>query len=355
MNGLGLAGNLISLVIIALLIILFYPQLITAIKVASSIISNNLGPNFNFPNSTQNTQSNKNVKFGPIINYTLYLINKDRSNYGLSNVTLSPILSGQQHAESMLQNNYFSHWDIYGMKPYMRYTLVGGQESVQENIAYTKEGLKACIGSFCTTYGNINVTRSLKQMEYNMVYNDSQCCNNGHRYNILDPKHNQVSIGVAYNGSSVYLVEDFVNNYINWLNNTPKINSNMEALLEGSIINGYKLSSIEISYDEQISNMSRSALDRTSEYSYGPTIAGVVGDPLNYYPSITTIVADTYYKKGSNFFVSFNMDKLIKGNGPGEYTIVTWLNGTTPNSSFVGSTYTIFVNSSGGIYTPSNV
>src|SRR5690242_9097656 len=52
--------------------------------------------------------------------YALSLINNDRAQYGLSPVTLSNEPSAQQHSQSMLDNHYFSHWDMYGMKPYMR-------------------------------------------------------------------------------------------------------------------------------------------------------------------------------------------------------------------------------------------
>ncbi len=85
------------------------------------------------------------------------------------------------------------------MKPYMRYTLLGGNGVVDENIAYMYNS------------SGINAVNALKEMEYNFMYNDYNCCNNGHRKNILTPQHNEVSIGVAFNATSVYLVEDFIN------------------------------------------------------------------------------------------------------------------------------------------------
>jgi uncharacterized protein YkwD len=349
----GWLTTIVLLIILAVLVVIFYPKIISTIQLLSTLISNpNGGSNFIFPNST--SHSSQNISYGPLINYTLSLINKDRATYGLSNVTVSATTSAQQHANSMLQYNYFSHWDIYGMKPYMRYTLVGGTGAVQENVAYTKSGVKACLASYCSTYGNLNITAALAQMEYNMMYNDSGCCNNGHRDNILNPEHNQVSIGVAYNSTTIYLVEDFVNNYITWFNNTPSINNN-EVSLKGALAPGYTLSSVEIAYDPPVTNMSVAQLDQTSDYSYGQAVAGVVSSPLAYYPTITTIDADTYYTQGNDFLVSFNMGKLITQYGPGEYTISLWLNGTTTNASFIGSTYTIFVNSNNSTYTPSNV
>jgi uncharacterized protein YkwD len=356
----GLLSNILLIVLIAIFIILFYPRISLFTQLVESFISNELpglgiGHKINFPNASQYNQSAQSINAEPTINYALFLINKDRSSYGLPNVTLSSTTSGEQHAGSMLINNYFSHWDIYGMKPYMRYARVGGRGAVQENIAYTKSGVQACIGTICTNYGNLNVTTALAHMEYNMIYNDSLCCNNGHRDNILDPNHNQVSIGIAYNSTTVYFVEDFINNYITWFNNTPSVNTANKVMLEGGIANNYKLSSVEVSYDLPVLNMSRDQLSHTGEYGYGTPVAGIVGNPLDYYPSLNTIVADSYYTQGNDFLVNFNMGKLIKDNGPGEYTVAIWLNGTTTNSSFVGATYTVFVNSTGIAYKPSNV
>ncbi|MGI0100815.1 MAG: CAP domain-containing protein [Candidatus Micrarchaeaceae archaeon] len=351
----GIVADIILLVLIVIVVAVFWPKISAFLQIAGTLVSNKVnGYNFSFPNSSSAALSTQLINDGPLVNYTLALINKDRETYNLSNVTLSQTASAQQHADSMMQYDYFSHWDIYGMKPYMRYTLVGGTGAMQENIAYMKSGIKTCIGSLCTVYGNLNITAALQQMEYNMMYNDSVCCNNGHRDNILDGNHDQVSIGIAYNSTSAYLVEDFINNYITWLNDTPKVNGS-KVTLEGSVDPGYNISTIEVTYDPPVSPMSVYQLDNTSDYSYGQAIAGVVGNPLDYYPSLSTIVADTYYTRANDFLVSFDISKLTGHYGAGEYTIALWLNGTYANSSFLGSTYTIFINSNGTAYTPSNV
>ncbi|MDE1855541.1 MAG: CAP domain-containing protein [Candidatus Micrarchaeota archaeon] len=281
--------------------------------------------------------------------YALGLINADRHQYGLGNVTLSNEPSGQQHSDSMIVNNYFSHWDIYGMKPYMRYTLVGGTGAVSENIAFRESAACGIFG--CN--GNINVKQALQQMEYDMMYNDSACCNNGHRYNILDPNHNQVSIGIAYNASSVYFTEDFIDNYIAW-SSYGIDNATQEMYLQGTLQGGYKLNSVQVSYDQQVQDMSKAQLAATSSYSYGTTVAGVVSSPLYYYTGIETIDADRYTVSGNSFNVAFSMKNLISKYGAGEYTVMVWLNGTS-GSGFVGSTYTVFVNSQGTVYTPNAV
>lgn len=299
----------------------------------------------------QNQNSTTTVASGTSYDYyVLSLINKDRNQFGLGNVTLSGETSGQQHTQSMLDNHYFSHWDIYGMKPYMRYTLVGGLGAVSENIAFNSS--RECVGSLCK--GTVNVQEALKAMEYSMMYNDSACCNNGHRDNILDPNHNQVSIGISYTTGIVYLAEDFVDNYISWNNGGPGFATNDQVSLSGSIQQPYVLSSVLITYEPPVASMSPSELNQTSSYGYGQQVAGVVGDPLYYYSGIKTILASRYSTSGNQFNIDFSMHDLINQYGAGEYTLMMTLNGTS-GGEFVGSTYTLFIDSSDQPYVPSAV
>jgi uncharacterized protein YkwD len=290
------------------------------------------------------------IQESQLANYTLQLINKDRAAYNLPPVTLASEPSGQQHAESMLISGYFSHWDLYGMKPYMRYTLLGGNGSVAENIAY--ESTKVCDFGICS--GNINPDQSLQNMEYSMMYNDSACCNNGHRDNILDPSHNEVSIGVAYNSSTIYLVEDFVDSYITWSGNTPAYANGGSVYLNGEISPGYNLSQIYIAYDYPLQAFAPTGVP-SGTYGYGQEIAGVVGNPLYYYPNFTTIYASRYSVVSGKMDVAFSMEKLVKNFGAGEYTVILILNNSASRSSFAGATYTIFINSTGQQYIPGAV
>ncbi len=346
----GAVADLIFIIVIVIIVLIFWPKILALIRLGTSFISN---PQQKY-NFTLNNQTPQDICYGPSINYTLMLINKDRAANGLPNVTLSCTPSAQQHADSMLEYNYFSHWDIYGMKPYMRYTLLGGTGAVQENVAYKLSGVHACLGSICESYGNVNVTSAIESLEYNMMYNDSTCCHDGHRDNILSPDHNEVSIGVAYNSTSVYLVEDFVDDYVTWLNNTPSFSSDT-VYLKGVTSQNTKLSTIEVVYDPSVSDMNGQQLDNTSDYSYGNSAAGVVGSSLDYYPNITTILANNYYNNGNDFDINFNMQKLIGTYGAGEYTVILWMNNTETSSSFLGATYTIFINGDGQEFTPNNI
>jgi uncharacterized protein YkwD len=155
--------------------------------------------------------------YGAIANFTLGVINADRQTAGLQPVTLSSVPSGQQHADSMAFYGYFSHWDNQGYKPYMRYSLLGGTGSVEENAALNycttsqPNSTQQDIAAPCSLR---TVENAINGSEWMMMNNDTACCSNGHRANIMDPIHNQVSLGVAYNSTTVFLVEDFENSYI---------------------------------------------------------------------------------------------------------------------------------------------
>jgi uncharacterized protein YkwD len=125
-----------------------------------------------------------------LASYALQQINADRAANGTGPVSLGYNQAAQQHADSMLYYGYFSHFDTQGYKPYMRYSLLGGHGADFENIAY----FSYSIDHFTSTSV---VEQGIRDLEHSMVYNDSACCNNGHRYNILDHLHNIVSIGLA--------------------------------------------------------------------------------------------------------------------------------------------------------------
>jgi uncharacterized protein YkwD len=285
--------------------------------------------------------------------FTLRQINQEREKFGVPNVTLSNVTSGQQHAESMLYYNYFSHWDTFGMKPYMRYTLLGGKEAVDENVAYNEQVNETCLGPVCSVR-QINVTAAITRMNDQMLYNDSICCNNGHRNNTLNPNHNQISIGVAYNRTTIYLVEDFINNYITWLNGTPGlVKDSQDVYLNGLTDGNTKFSFIQINYDPTPQNLSDGMLAATKSYDQGQPVAGVAYGPY-YYENVQTIDASTYNVNGDYFDVGFNMSSVIKNYGAGVYTIDLFLTNST-GGKFLGTTYSIFINGNGQPYTPTDV
>jgi uncharacterized protein YkwD len=291
--------------------------------------------------------------YGDIANFTLGLINEDRQSAGLQPVTLSSVPSGQQHADSMAYYGYFSHWDNQGYKPYMRYTLLGGTGSVEENVA-----LNYCTTSEPNSTQDIAAPCSLQTVEnaisgseWMMMNNDTACCGGGHRANILDPIHNQVSLGVAYNSTTVFLVEDFENNYIG---SESLLVSGSVVTFQGSILSYQKgwmesESGAEISvyFDPTPSNISLSDLrmltscDQYSELSEPASCqyqgAYTSGTPIStvFYPCPAgrecnssgnyTYAQQWQMKYGtSDFDIVFSISALEAAYGSGVYTFYLW-------------------------------
>ncbi len=304
---------------------------VVLLLISSSTLQNLLGPKESTSTFVQSlngdsgnaTLSNLDItypsNYEALLNYTLGIINENRTSEGLAPVTLSPIPSGQQHADSMLQNDYFSHWDTQGYKPYMRYSLLNGVGFVEENIAFEYSGFPA----FTSTQ---SVERVLGDLEWQMMNNDSACCNNGHRDNILNPYHNRVSIGIAYSSSYVYLVQDF-ETYLATLN-TP-IAQGDSITLEGNTSQTLDPTSVQIFYDSTPTSLSPSTLNQAYDgpYDQGSFVGGVVAPCDNIFSSCEkftqgiTVGATTWAINSDAIEIQFSLANFVQIDGAGVYTI----------------------------------
>jgi len=244
-----------------------------------------------------------------LVNYALSLINKDRSDHGLSHVSLSLIKSGQDHADNMFEYYFFSHWDTNGYKPYMRYTLAGGQGSVAENIAWHYSS------------NSFDAKDAIKDLEWQMMYNDAEW-DWGHRDNILNPFHNKVSIGIAYDNDNLYFVQDFENDYIEW--STMSISQNGEVTMSGSFQSeGLSAESVNIFYDPLPAKLTSEKL-KGSTYSGSYTPGTFVGMGLpSGWESVKgiTITAQTWVQTDKSFQIIFDLSQAFDAYGKGVYTL----------------------------------
>lgn len=237
-----------------------------------------------------------------LVNYALNLINSDRQSNGMANVTLSPVSAVQNHSDDMLENNYLSYWDTNGYKPHMRYTLAGGLGAVSENMA-----------SVTVIGGTLNPFDAITNLE-NLIMLSSQ------KTNILYPFHNEVSIGISYNSTTLYLVEDFENDHIAWTTLT-QINGNVTMV--GTLdLTAQSPQWIAVYYDAT-STLSPQQLD-TSPYYNSPcdlgTLIGAVLPNNNTRPGII-IKPQTWSLTGQDFQINFSLDYLFQTYGKGVYTL----------------------------------
>jgi uncharacterized protein YkwD len=305
-------------IIIGAIIWLAYPTLVNLNQ--SPLVSPSPSPTTPVPTTTPyastlpDTIPSETTIHEEIVDYVLSLINSDRKDYDLQNVTLSSIDSGQRHAENMLENNFFSHWDTNGYKPYMRYTLAGGKGSVAENCA-------AQLGFYS------DLKEALKGMEWRMMYDDADS-DWGHRDNILDPLHNKVSIGTAFDNNDVYLVQDFEDDYVSW----STLSLSTQVVMEGTILKaGEPISQVAIYFDNPMP-LTTQQLDNPpydSSYDAGTYVGMVVSPPpvgSHYLPPEEgiLIVADTWNEAGQNFNIEFDMSTAFAQYGTGVYTLYPW-------------------------------
>lgn len=134
-------------------------------------------------------------------------INKDRARARLAPVRWDEMasLAGQLHAEDMLRNDYFSHWDLYGYGPDHRYALIGGTDVVAENIHM-----------FWQRYDNGDPVPFSDWEQIIKNAEESLMNSPGHRKNILTPAHTHVGVGIAYDAEKgeMRLSQEFINHYL---------------------------------------------------------------------------------------------------------------------------------------------
>jgi len=271
--------------------------------------------------------------------FALAQINADRAANGTGPVSLDYNQAAQQHADSMLYYGYFSHYDTQGYKPYMRYTLLGGLGADYENVAFYGAQFRSTTA----------VEDAVKSLEHLMVYNDSACCNNGHKFNILNPLHNQVSIGIAYNSNYVYFDEEFENNYLN-LNFSvtgPSASDPYYVTMTGTPTQAVATpDSIYIAFDNTTVPETRAQLSNgPREYGPGTLVGGILPrEPFlgtcAQFTAGTTVCADTWKFTSSNVDIAFSLKEFVKNYGPGVYTVYL-ITGVSTSSAL--TTISIFV------------
>ncbi len=100
-------------------------------------------------------------------------------------LAFNPILtsSARQHAQDMVMNKYFSHYNLAGQSPTTRAAALGYKDGVGENIA----------GSGATNVGDILQSHFDLMVDYNNIDTSDPL---GHRYNVLDSDYTEIGVGV---------------------------------------------------------------------------------------------------------------------------------------------------------------
>jgi len=132
----------------------------------------------------------------PFIQAAFGYINDDRGRNGSPPVQLSPELSrvAQAYAEFLMRTNTFAHVDPYGHNPEDRARNMGVMVPVAENLALEESSFE-------------DPSILVRRAEAGMMAEPPNQIN--HRFNILNPRHHYVGVGVARVGGKIILVQEF--------------------------------------------------------------------------------------------------------------------------------------------------
>ncbi|MEM3403388.1 MAG: CAP domain-containing protein [Nitrososphaeria archaeon] len=246
-----------------------------------------------------------------LVSYALEVINHDRETFGLASVELGDNIAAQKHSEDLVRLSVLSHWGADGMKPYMRYSVYGGKNYVQENV-----GVMFLVGK--ASPPSVEEMKSyIRELEHEMIYNDS-AANWGHRDNILDPAHTHVNIGIDYTNNMFVMVQDFENVYINW--NVFEVNDT-QVTLDGSLLKDLEAYLFVVFYDPLPEPLTREQLlgpPYNNGYFFGEKIGAVLNK--GYEVDIPYVYATKWYQSGLDFSIEFDLSPFVQKDGV--YTIL---------------------------------
>jgi uncharacterized protein YkwD len=278
-----------------------------------------------------------------LIQYVLNRINKDRADFGLLPVELSSNQAAQMQAEDVFRTKQISHWMTNGEKPYMTYTQYDGEGSVQQNVAiagFSPEQYEQCMTNVLVKCEEIEPLSTIDQLQYEMLYNDKECCNDGHKDNILNPRHTHVSIGIVYDQYYLALVQNFENNY-----GLDVEVEDSEIEISGTLLDG-QLDHIAIYYDEMPTRAVYEQNKHLLSYSAGELVTVVVKPlpPGYYYESlegIDVIEADRWTVQRDSINIGFDLADAVDEDGV--YTLFAIVK--DGEETFDVTSYSVFVDS----------
>jgi uncharacterized protein YkwD len=209
-------------------------------------------------------------------------INVHRQAEGLSSVKLDELAgeAATRHCENMVgYGRYTRHIDTDGYKPYHRFSRLGGVAYVQENVTWTSNG------GFMESETVKSFVNRLIELHDNFYEEDESSPTTGHRDNILDPEHNRVGIGFAYDDEVTCYAEEFTNSYLLSLAVEPDVDRNGLSLaatgmvtLSGQTIAGVEVTSATVYYEPLPRELSVSQAEKESNV---PVKYPVDRDPID--------------------------------------------------------------------------
>lgn len=275
----------------------------------------------------------------PLKQLMLELINEARREAGAPDVRLGTNAAAQLHAEQAVAGCFTGHWGLDGLKPYMRYSLLGGYQGNAEN-AYGSSFYRADAGPCAvhTSPDRPDLGQLVREAMTGWLHSP------GHRRTLLDPSHRLVNIGLAWRGGEHYIfraVQHFEGDYVRL--NAPVSLVAGVLTLSGRIVNGASLQTdLVVYHDPQPQPQSRASLALTSAYCGGcpaaavlpsanwtyrsttpdcvePTLAGPRAD--GGWIDLPVIAAQRWKVDGTTFDIRADLSSALRRFGAGVYTV----------------------------------
>ncbi len=281
-----------------------------------------------------------------LVQSALVAINKDRETFGVPPVALSSNQAAQVHAEDVFRNKQISHWMSNGEKPYMTYTRYYGMGAVSQNVAiagFSKAQYEECLNNILYDCERIDAVKTVEELQYEMMYDDKECCDDGHRNNILNEYHTHVSIGIVYDEYYLAFVQNFENNY--GLQIETRGN---QAIISGKFMEG-DIRYVSVLYDPSPDPAIYEQNKKSLSYSAGKLVANVVKPlPLGYYyekpEGYSLIVADRWdVSKDNDVHITFDLARSVSDDGV--YTISAVASEGEDQEIFEVASRSVFVDS----------
>lgn len=259
-------------------------------------------------------------------------INRDRTAAGRKPVAYAPELSAaaDRHAAEMVREDYSSHWNRAGWKPYMRYSQAGIRDATAENVA-------AYWCSGCAF--NLQKLRS-EALNSHQSFMDEEPPLDGHRKSILDPAHTHAGIGLAFSNTGFRMIELFSGRYVELEALPLRVKLHQNFRVRGRVqARDMELLSISVFYEPLPEPMTPAQLKQT--YSYG-----LPDEERSERPSL--LGTFRRYTDGTLGTVEmgaggwFQVPLVFWKQRPGVYTIAVWIR-REKEAAFIAATASMFV------------
>jgi len=252
--------------------------------------------------------------------YVLSLVNHDRKEAGLSPLMWdeTAAVAGRRHAEDMARHGYTAHWGTDGSVPEQRYTEAGGTHLAFENAACFFDGSTRELDAGAK-YDPVE----LEKIETAFMAETPP--NDGHRQNILKPRHTHFGVGLAIPVGlhQPCMSQEFVDEYGSYGPLPARARVGQSVTVQGEVSTPAKFGAVGIARIEPATALSVEHLNKT--YTYPMPAPFVLYTP----PGFKT--PKPVQIRGNEFTI----DVPLSDHGqPGRYEVSVWA--TFPGSSQLG-------------------